>query len=45
MNTMDTQQEYEKREYTQPDIVAELELEVRAGSSLGLPDGVDIFEP
>lgn len=45
MNTIDTLQEHEKRVYTQPEIVAELELEVRAGSSLGLPEGVDIIEP
>jgi hypothetical protein len=28
------------RTYSPPQIVAELELETRAGSSLGLPDGI-----
>ncbi len=31
-------------DYQPPRIILELELETHAGSPLGLPDGLDIFE-
>jgi len=33
-----------RKPYDKPEIVHELELETRAGSPLGFPDELDIFE-
>ena len=35
----------QRRPYTSPEIVHELELETRAGSPLGLPDPLDLGDP
>lgn len=40
---MNTEIEYEAGSYNPPQIVLEMTLETKAGSSLGLPDGVDLF--
>jgi hypothetical protein len=37
--------EIERKPYSRPEIVHELELETRAGSPLGLPDPLDLPEP